>query len=85
MLQNLGGIIENFQFFPPFRGTKYQDEANNNCEAVIICARHVVKRPSKRSALVITNLSSRSIPSNISAINRLARFGRNWVYYDTFG
>ena len=26
--------------------------SNNNREAVVICARHVVKRPSKRSALV---------------------------------
>ena len=33
------------------RGTKCPVEANNNREAVVVCARHVVKRPSKRSAL----------------------------------
>ena len=27
-------------------------KANNNREAVVVCARHVVKRPSKRSVLV---------------------------------
>ena len=27
--------------------------ANNNREAVVVCARHVVKRPSKRSVLVV--------------------------------
>ena len=29
-------------------------KANNNREAVVVCARHVVKRPSKRSVLVYT-------------------------------
>ena len=32
----------------PFKG-------NNNREAVVVCARHVVKRPSKRSVLVYNN------------------------------
>ena len=31
-------------------------KANNNREAVVVCARHVVKRPSKRSVLVYINL-----------------------------
>ena len=31
-------------------------KANNNREAVVVCARHVVKRPSKRSVLVVTKL-----------------------------
>ena len=31
-----------------FRGMKCQPKANNNREAVIVCARHIVKRPSKR-------------------------------------
>ena len=30
------------------RGMKCQPKANNNREAVVVCARHVVKRPSKR-------------------------------------
>ena len=30
------------------RGMKCQPRANNNREAVVVCARHVVKRPSKR-------------------------------------
>ena len=30
-------------------------KANNNREAVVVCARHVVKRPSKRSVLVYSN------------------------------
>ncbi len=33
-------------------GTKCRGEANNNREAVVACAKHVVKRPSKRSVLV---------------------------------
>ena len=35
-----------------FRGTKCRSKANNNREAVVVCPRHVVKQPSKRSALV---------------------------------
>ena len=31
---------------------KCQPKANNNREAVVVCARYVVKRPSKRSVLV---------------------------------
>ena len=30
------------------RGLKCQPKANNNREAVVVCARHVVKRPIKR-------------------------------------
>ena len=30
------------------RGIKCQPNANNNREVVVVCARHVVKRPSKR-------------------------------------
>ena len=30
-------------------------KANNNREAVVVCARHVVKRPGKRSVLVYFN------------------------------
>ncbi len=38
------------------RGTKCRVEANNNREAVAVCARQVVKRPSKRSVLVLLKL-----------------------------
>ena len=31
-------------------------KTKNNREAVVVCAIHVVKRPSKRSVLVLTNL-----------------------------
>ena len=44
--------IENFQKNSHFRGTKCCVEANNNREAVVVCARHVVKRPIKRSVVV---------------------------------
>ena len=43
--------IENFQFFS-FLRHEVPFKANNNREAVVVCARHVVKRPSKRSVLV---------------------------------
>ena len=33
---------------------KCQPKANNNREAVVVCARHVVKRPSKRMRASIT-------------------------------
>ena len=42
--------------FFAFRATKCRVKANNNREAVVVCARHVVKRPSKRSAIVITKI-----------------------------
>ena len=56
MVQKMGGKNEkkiDFQFFSHSRGTKCRVEANNNGEAVVVCARHVVKRASKRSVLVI--------------------------------
>ena len=31
-------------------------KANNNREAVVVCARHLVKRPSKRSVLVSSKM-----------------------------
>ena len=59
MVQNLkktksSKISKNFSFLRhevPFK-------ANNNREAVVVCARHVVKRPSKRSVLVIFKLEN---------------------------
>ena len=43
-----------FPFHPHFRGTNARVEVNNSREAVVILVRNVVKRPSKRSALVRT-------------------------------
>ena len=40
--------LENFQKNSHYRGMKCQPKANNNREAVVVCAIHVVKRPSKR-------------------------------------
>ena len=40
-----------FNFFA-FLRQKCQVKANYNREAVVVCARHVVKQPSKRRALV---------------------------------
>ena len=40
--------LENFQKKSHSRGMKCQPKANNNREAVVVCARYVVKRPSKR-------------------------------------
>ena len=53
MVQNLKKKLklENFQFFSDSRGIKCRPKANNNREAVVVCVRHVVKRPSKRSVL----------------------------------
>ena len=54
MVQNLEKKLKlkNFEFFSHSRGIKCRPKANNNREAVVVCARHVVKRPSKRSVLV---------------------------------
>ena len=54
MLQNLKKKVKKSKIsnFSHFRGTKCRVEANNNREAVVVCARHIVKRPSKRSGLV---------------------------------
>ena len=43
--------LENFQ---KMKCMKCQPKANNNREAVVVCARHVVKRHIKRSVLVCT-------------------------------
>ena len=59
MVQNLKKLkLENFQRNSHFRGMKCQSKANDNRKAVVVCARHVVKRPSKRSVLVFFNLSN---------------------------
>ena len=39
--------LENFQKKSHSRTIKCQPKANNNPEAVVVCARHVVKRTSK--------------------------------------
>ena len=39
-------------------------KAKNNREAVVVCARHVVKRPSKRSVLV--NIIERAVFSKLN-------------------
>ena len=44
-------------------------KANNNREAVVVCARHVVKRPSKRSVLVYIYIQWCSPNSNCSNSN----------------
>ena len=36
-------------------------KANNNREAVVVCAIHVVKRPSKRSVLVVIILHDQHV------------------------
>ena len=46
--------IENFNFFS-FLRHEVPFKAKNNREAVVVCAIHVVKRPSKRSVLVHIN------------------------------
>ena len=57
MVQNMKKLkIRNSQLFSHSRGTKCRFEANNNRDAFVVCARHVVKRPSKRSALVLNTI-----------------------------
>ena len=53
MLQNLKKVLKSkiFNFFS-FMRHEVPFKENNNREAVVVCARHVVKRPSKRSVLV---------------------------------
>ena len=56
IIQNFKKIkskIKKFQFFSHSRCTKCRFDANNNHEAVVVNTRHVVKRPSKRSVLLI--------------------------------
>ena len=55
MVQNLKNKLKNRKFanFFAFRRHEVRVKANKNREAVVVCARHVVKRPSKRSALVL--------------------------------
>ena len=61
MVQNLEKKLkfENFQFFSHSRGMKCRPKVNNNREVVVVCARHVVKRPSKRSVLVLNNTKNK--------------------------
>ena len=53
MVQNLKKVLKSkiFNFFS-FLRHEVPFKANNNREAVVVCVRHVVKRPSKRSVLV---------------------------------
>ena len=53
MLQNLKKVLKSkiLNFFS-FLRHEVPFKANNNRKAVVVCARHVVKRPSKRSVLV---------------------------------
>ena len=50
-------------------------KAKNNREAVVVCAKHVVKRPSKRSVLVYTKrtkvFAHIKFTAKISDINQL--------------
>ena len=47
-------------------------KAKNNREAVVVCAIHVVKRPSKRSVLVYFNMEP--IPNFVKTIIKLTIF-----------
>ena len=53
MVQNLKKVLKS-KFSNSFSFLRHEVpfKANNNREAVVVCARHVVKRPSKRSVLV---------------------------------
>ena len=44
--------IEKFQYFSHSLGAKCRFEANSYRKTVVVCARRVVKRPSKRIVLV---------------------------------
>ena len=53
MVQNLKKVLKSkISNFFSFLRHEVPSKANNNREAVVVCARHVVKRPSKRSVLV---------------------------------
>ena len=54
MVQNLKKVLKSkiSKFFSSLRH-EVPFKAKNNREAVVVCAIHVVKRPSKRSVLVI--------------------------------
>ena len=55
MVQNLKKVLKSkISKFFSFLRHEVPFQANNNREAVVVCARHVVKRPSKRSVLVYT-------------------------------
>ena len=62
MVQNLKKVFKSkiYKFFS-FLRHEVPFKAKNNREAVVVCAIHVVKRPSKRSVLVYINYRSNSI------------------------
>ena len=54
MSQNLKkNLNRNFSIFFSFLMHEVPFKENNNRKAVVVCARHVVKRPSMRSVLVL--------------------------------
>ena len=57
MVQNLKKVLKSkiSKYFSLLRH-EVPFKAKNNREAVVVCAIHVVKRPSKRSVLVLTIL-----------------------------
>ena len=57
MVQNLKKVLKSkISKFFSFLRHEVPFKAKNNREAVVVCAIHVVKRPSKRSELVINIL-----------------------------
>ena len=61
MLQNLKKIptIDNFQFFRISEARSAELKQTTNREALVVCARHVVERPSKLSAPVLNIISGK--------------------------
>ena len=53
-----------FPIFFAFQGMKFRVKVHNTRFAVVVCVRHIVKRPSKRSALVLKNSESLKKSSN---------------------
>ena len=60
------------KYFSHFRGTKCRVQANNNREAVVVYTPHVVKRASKRSALVLLKHNGIYLQCSYGRPNNLA-------------
>ena len=60
--------LENFKKKSHSRGMKCQPKANNYREGVVVCARHVVRRPSKRMRAIYIYIYINTIETQIQCI-----------------
>ena len=77
MVQNLKKVLKSkISKKNSFMRHEVPFKAKNNREAVVVCAIYVVKRPSKRSVLVVKKLEELKVCKNRLALNGISETKR---------